>query len=168
MLYPAVARWNSKCFGKIERRRIQFTTTNIIATAKPMKPKCSNTFPPDARLRKRHEFKNLPGNERKLHAKHFLIIISSSSRPQSRIGITVTTKVDKRAVQRNRIKRIIRELFRHFRSELSGTFDIVAIARQNACECSSEQIREEILVVLKKNRYLADNKNADNEKNGHE
>jgi hypothetical protein len=33
MLYPAVARWNSKCFGKIERRRIQFTTTNIIATA---------------------------------------------------------------------------------------------------------------------------------------
>ena len=33
MLYPAVARWNSKCFGKIEPRRIQFTTTNIIATA---------------------------------------------------------------------------------------------------------------------------------------
>jgi len=33
MLYPAVAHWNSKCFGNIERRRIQLATTNIIATA---------------------------------------------------------------------------------------------------------------------------------------
>jgi hypothetical protein len=33
MLYPAVAHWNSNCFGKIERRRIQFATTTIITTA---------------------------------------------------------------------------------------------------------------------------------------
>ncbi len=33
MLYPAVAHWNSECFLNIERRRIQLTTTNIIATA---------------------------------------------------------------------------------------------------------------------------------------
>jgi hypothetical protein len=33
MLYPAVARWNTKCFGIIERRRIQFTTIIVIATA---------------------------------------------------------------------------------------------------------------------------------------
>jgi len=119
-----------------------------------MKPKGSNTFPPSARIRKRYEFKRLQGNERKLHARHFLIVIAPSTRDQSRIGITVTTKVHKRATQRNRIKRIIRELFRHFRSELLGTFDIVAIARQNACDCSPQQIREEILGALIKNQYL--------------
>jgi hypothetical protein len=33
MLYPALAHWYSKYFGKIVRRRIQFTTTIVIATA---------------------------------------------------------------------------------------------------------------------------------------
>jgi hypothetical protein len=33
ILYSAVARWNCKCIGKIVRRRIQFTTTIVIATA---------------------------------------------------------------------------------------------------------------------------------------
>ena len=132
-------------------------TTATLKQRLSMKPKGPNSFPPDARLRKRHEFKRLQGKESKIHAKHFLIVISPTNREQSRIGITVTTKVDKRAVQRNRIKRVIREVFRHFRSELLGTFDIVAIARQNAGDCSSEQIREEILGALKKNRYLANN-----------
>ena len=72
----------------------------------------------------------------------------------SRIGITVTTKVDKRATRRNKIKRVVRELFRRIRNQLSGTFDIIVIARQNAADCSADTIREELIGLLRKNRYL--------------
>lgn len=80
--------------------------------------------------------------------------MNPSSSTCSRIGITVTTRVDKRSTERNRIKRIVREAFRHFHQSLSGIFDIVVIARQNAPDCSSGELREELTELLRKNRYL--------------
>lgn len=115
----------------------------------------SNRFPGTLRVKTRAEFKKLQAGARKHYSAHFLTIMNPSSRELSRIGITVTTKVDKRATQRNRIKRVVREFFRLNYRQLVGTFDIIVIARQNACDCSSEAIREELFDVLKKHRYMA-------------
>lgn len=48
-----------------------------------------------------------------------------------RLGMAVSRKVSKRAVERNRIKRVIRESFRAERETLP-TFDILVIARASA------------------------------------
>lgn len=115
-----------------------------------MSPSPSHRFPPALRIRKRAEFKRLQSGSRKLHSTHLLVILSPGLEPKSRIGITVTTRVDKRATQRNRIKRIVRETFRHLHEQLGGTFDIVVIARQNATGCSSEELRRELTELFRK------------------
>ena len=66
-----------------------------------------------------------------------------------RLGITVSTKIDKRAVIRNRIKRLVREVFRKNLSRFEG-FDIVVIARKNASHLSYKDAEREILGTLRK------------------
>lgn len=111
--------------------------------AKPLFP-----FPPDYRIKKRSEFCRIQERGRKLYSKHFLLALLDSQQPYCRVGITVSAKVDKRAVYRNRLKRRIRELFRLNRTRFKGNFDIVVIARKDACLCSLEQIRREVLGAL--------------------
>lgn len=93
----------------------------------------------------------------KLYSKHLLILVKpaeSTKQDRSRLGITITKKVDKRAVARNRFKRLIRELFRLNRFKLQQNFDIVVIARFGAHECSLNQLSKEFLGALKKKGFL--------------
>ena len=67
----------------------------------------------------------------------------------TRIGITVTKKVDKRAARRNRLKRRVRECFRKTYRRFQGPpVDLVLIARDGATECEYEQVRKELHYLL--------------------
>ena len=90
----------------------------------------------------------------KLNSKHFLILIAKSLKPHNRLGITVTKKVDKRAVKRNKIKRRVRELFRLNQHLLIENFDIIIIARKNAAEIEFKDTAREILGALTFKGYL--------------
>jgi len=59
----------------------------------------------------------------------------SDERLETRLGITVTRKVGN-AVVRNRIKRLVREIFRQHRQRLPSGLDIVWVAKQQAGEAS--------------------------------
>ena len=59
----------------------------------------------------------------------FVVYAKSNDRQVSRLGVTVSRRVAARAVERNRIKRAIRESFRHQQIILLG-LDIVVIARR--------------------------------------
>lgn len=91
----------------------------------------------------------------RLYAKHFLILVAPSSRGYSRLGITVTTKVDKRAARRNYIKRCIREVFRLRRQELKSNVDLVVIARNDSNMLSFHDIDGELVGALRYGRLLA-------------
>ena len=54
--------------------------------------------------------------------------------------MAVSRNTDKRAVGRNRIKRIVRESFRHYYSETPANLDIVVLPRQKAALSSNEQL----------------------------
>lgn len=51
--------------------------------------------------------------------------------PNARLGIAVSRRVSGRALDRNRIKRIVRDTFRHEQANLNG-LDLVVVA-QAAC-----------------------------------
>jgi len=55
------------------------------------------------------------------------------------LGLAVSKRVDKRAVGRNRIKRVIRESFRHHQSQLTG-LDLVVIARAGAARADKAEL----------------------------
>lgn len=62
---------------------------------------------------------------------YFTVLARPGEGPQARLGLAVSRRVDKRAVQRNRVKRLIRESFRHNKQQVSG-LDLVVIARPAA------------------------------------
>ena len=83
------------------------------------------------RIRKRQDFLRIQSGSRKKRSNHILLAYSSprvTGQADSRIGITVTRKVDKRAARRNRFKRRVREFFRRERLKLTETVDLVVIA----------------------------------------
>ncbi|MEQ8821837.1 MAG: ribonuclease P protein component [Sumerlaeia bacterium] len=61
----------------------------------------------------------------------------------TRMGLVVSRRVDKRAVGRNRIKRLLREAFRRMHGELAPGWDIVVIARFGAREANYADLRRE-------------------------
>lgn len=106
------------------------------------------------RIRRRAEFLALQARGEKLYSRDFVVIVQRSELPASRIGIVVTTKLDKRAAVRNRIRRRVREIFRAHRPLLTDSFDIVVIARKNAATLEFTEVRRQILGVLVARGYL--------------
>src|SRR5690606_8110681 len=73
----------------------------------------SEGFPPSARLKRRQEFLRVQREGTRVHTPHYVVVVLR--RPEGddvrRLGITVTKKVAG-AVGRNRVKRVVREVFR--------------------------------------------------------
>lgn len=135
------------------------------------------SFGPERRVKRRREFLQIQGSGRKYRTPHFLLIAipteklsPETSRSEkvakeasrkgdplvdSRLGVTITTKVDKRAVRRNRLRRRIREIFRHRRLSFRSAHDLVVIALTGSTELEFPQIEEELCSLLKKANILA-------------
>ncbi len=95
------------------------------------------------RLRKRFEFRHVQLRGRRIHTPHFVIVLQQNSLEKTRLGITVTKKVGN-AVQRNRIKRLVREVFRRNRSLFPHGHDLVFIAKRQAQGLSYEAVLHEV------------------------
>jgi len=67
----------------------------------------------------------------------------SNPHPYGRLGIVISRRVAPRAVTRNRVKRQIRESFRHNQIKLSG-LDIVVVANPMAAVATAERIRSSL------------------------
>jgi ribonuclease P protein component len=72
----------------------------------------------------------------------------------SRIGISISKKVSKKAVVRNRIKRQIRAILRQLLPRLKSGWDIVIGVRSQAVECDYQQFLQELEQLLAKAEVL--------------
>ena len=95
------------------------------------------------RLKKRYEFKRAQLSGRRIHTPHFLIVVLPNAVQNTRLGITVTKKVGT-AVQRNRIKRVVREVFRRNRHLFPASHDVVFIAKRGATQIDYGSLLNEI------------------------
>lgn len=82
----------------------------------------------------------------KLSSPTILILVGNSDSPP-RLGIIVAKKHIKTAVQRNRLKRIIRESFRLRQAEF-GTIDLVVLARQGLDQLDNKEVLAQINKLL--------------------
>lgn len=65
------------------------------------------------------------------------------------MGLAISKRVSKRAVERNRIKRLVRESFRRFRHQLPA-IDVMVMARSQAAGVPGPQLLAEIDALWKK------------------
>lgn len=97
------------------------------------------------RLKLRRDFERVQSRGRKVHSERFLFLVLAreDGGDAARLGITVTRKVAG-AVGRNRIKRVLREVFRRNRSLFPAGCDVVVVAKDRAPGLGYEDTRTEI------------------------
>ena len=105
-------------------------------------------FPKAVRLRRRGEFLRVQAEGRKLYTRHFLLLVAGASEgrpalPPARLGVTVSRKVGP-AVRRNRIKRLVREVFRLDGKALGRLGDLVVIAKRDGDDLDLGTVRAEL------------------------
>ena len=72
----------------------------------------------------------------------------------SRLGISISSRVIKRAVRRNRMKRILREVYRKHKIHIARGFDIVVVIKKEAYENPTYMIIEPLFLSLAKEARL--------------
>ena len=87
-------------------------------------------FPRTQRIRNRRDFLRVQQRGRRFYAGPILFVHLPAATAEPRLGVTVTKKVAKQAVIRNRIKRLTREVYRLNAHRLPRPIDLVAIARR--------------------------------------
>ncbi|MFH0781460.1 MAG: ribonuclease P protein component [Pseudomonadota bacterium] len=87
-----------------------------------------NRLPKSILLRKGWEYEHVYSRGKRLHGDGFTLICRPNTTGSSRLGISVHRKI-RGAVQRNRLKRIIRESFRLWREQYPAGADIVFAVR---------------------------------------
>lgn len=109
----------------------------------------SGGFGPHWRLRRRRQFLRVQGRGKKLVGGHFLLFTKPNGLSRPRIGITVSRKVGN-AVVRNRVKRLVREVFRQNKAAFPQGFDVVVIARSVAARASFAVVCRDLLALCRR------------------
>ena len=114
----------------------------------------SSSFPPNARLRVSAQFQAVFAEGRRLSGQFFRLHAHVLLGPaEARLGVTVSKRVDKTSVGRNRIKRQTRECFRLLKSQLPPG-DYVVLAKPQAAKAESAVLRRELLSLFERARTL--------------
>ncbi len=110
-----------------------------------------NTLSKNERLLKPSAFKTVYGN-RQFGGSELFTFNVLGNQTESKLGVTVAKKVSKRAVDRNRIKRIVKEFYRHNKQQLTAAH-LVITAKPTCKSATNAELRaslEELWVKVGK------------------
>lgn len=104
-----------------------------------MVSKTGETFSRSKRLTHANEFKQVFKNNIRVSDDCITLLIGKRRGNSARLGFAIAKKQLKRAIDRNRIKRLLRESFRLRHNELPNV-DIVIMVRHNIIELNHAEI----------------------------
>ena len=119
-----------------------------VTASQPATAVARASLPRAARLLKPADFKQVFKNNQATNDRLFRVLARANRAGRPRLGMAVSKKVDRTAVGRNRIKRVIRESFRHWVAEKSGGIgiDVVVLPRASAAAICNQQLFRSLTV----------------------
>ena len=120
----------------------------IEAESAPTPSSQGSAFTKSARVRQRFLYRLAQNKGRRVSLRHFTVMVwvraaVEVAEERARLGITVSKKVGN-AVQRNRVKRVVREVFRRNQTLFSNGSDYVFIAKAGAADLSYAGLLAEV------------------------
>ncbi|MEP6898417.1 MAG: ribonuclease P protein component [Rhodanobacter sp.] len=106
-------------------------------------------LPREARLRRPSDFAALRTSSGRAGGRCFHVRFRDNELGHARLGLAISKRVSKRAVERNRIKRLLRESFRRIRHQLPAV-DLMVMAREQAAGLPGAQLLAEMDGLWKK------------------
>ena len=101
----------------------------------------SFSFALNQRIRKRIDFQCVFRKKRRLYSPYYIIYYHTNTLKHSRMGVIVSKRSVSHAVQRSRVKRMVREVFRLQQAQL-GAVDVVLVARKKASVAKKEELKQ--------------------------
>jgi ribonuclease P protein component len=99
------------------------------------------------RIRRRAEFQQVYDHGARVHGRFSTVFILPNRLAVGRLGIAATKKLGG-AVQRNRAKRLIREVFR--RNKIARGFDVVVVPKRDLLHTSLTVLEEDYRQTLER------------------
>lgn len=114
-------------------------------------------LPSNHRLKRRQDFSRVYQQGKRLKTAHLTLRVlrRSSSSPAAiapslptRIGFSISLKVDKRAVVRNRIRRRLQAIVRQLLPFMHESWDLLVVVHPQAAQCDYLQFLQELEQLL--------------------
>ncbi|WNL46251.1 ribonuclease P protein component [Dyella sp. BiH032] len=106
-------------------------------------------LPREARIRRAGDFAAMRNTSGRLGGRCFSVRYRENGLDHARLGLAISKRVSKRAVERNRIKRLVRESFRRIRAQLPAV-DLLIMARDHAAGLPGPELLADIDLLWKK------------------
>jgi ribonuclease P protein component len=90
-------------------------------------------FRPSQRILRHADFQEIYKQGARAHGRYFTLFVRPNQLIRGRLGVAATKKLGG-AVQRNRAKRLIREIFRH--NDIAPGYDVVVVPKREFFEAS--------------------------------
>ncbi|MBT3191766.1 MAG: ribonuclease P protein component [Verrucomicrobia bacterium] len=116
----------------------------------PLEGRPCARFPRSARLLLSRDFKTVFDHGTHVVGKLMVMWVGKGTPPGLRLGVVASKRTFRRAVDRNRAKRLLREAFRLNRACISGSGDLVIIARHRILRAERRAVEREFMWLLRK------------------
>jgi ribonuclease P protein component len=100
-------------------------------------------------LNKNHEFRRLYNRGKSAGSLYVVIYSRKNGSASNRLGITVSKKIGG-AVQRNKVRRRLKEIYRLNEVNLNKGYDVVIVARVNSKTAKYSELEASVISILKR------------------
>ena len=102
----------------------------------------------DRRILKSSVFQDAFDGRQRFRGRFAMLLLRNGIDSDLRLGVAAGKRTFRKAVDRSRAKRLLREAYRLNRWRLSGSSDVVLVARRSILEASRQDVEEDLRDLL--------------------